>query len=133
MLRSILQSRWFTFLAVVIIGFFLLLIIKLKPSAESIRTVSVTWPLSTTRYGVWINPLSFMKIGIDFTHDLGYSGIGTYSRSLTEAMMQIEYSLAFLLVAGAIYCEWFCKRFLVMYLLASSSAAVGLRVTTTAF
>ncbi len=37
-----------------------------------------------------INPLSFMKIGIDFTHDLGYSGIGTYSRSLTEAMMQIE-------------------------------------------
>ncbi|MEI7825049.1 MAG: glycosyltransferase family 1 protein [Chlorobiaceae bacterium] len=31
-----------------------------------------------------------MKIGIDFTHDLGYSGIGTYCRSLTAAMMQIE-------------------------------------------
>ncbi len=36
MLRSILQSRWFTFLAVVIIGFFLLLIIKLKPSLETV-------------------------------------------------------------------------------------------------
>ena len=31
-----------------------------------------------------------MKIGIDFTHDLGYSGIGTYSRSLTAAMIDIE-------------------------------------------
>ena len=31
-----------------------------------------------------------MNIGIDFTHDFGYSGIGTYSRSLTEAMTKIE-------------------------------------------
>jgi len=31
-----------------------------------------------------------MNIGIDFTHDLGHSGIGTYSRSLTEAMIRIE-------------------------------------------
>ncbi|MBV5319817.1 MAG: glycosyltransferase family 4 protein [Chlorobium phaeobacteroides] len=31
-----------------------------------------------------------MNIGIDFTHDLGYSGIGTYCRSLTEAMAQRE-------------------------------------------
>ena len=30
--KSILQSRWFTFLAVIIIGFFLLLIIRLQPS-----------------------------------------------------------------------------------------------------
>jgi alpha-1,3-rhamnosyl/mannosyltransferase len=31
-----------------------------------------------------------MDIGLDFTHDLGHSGIGTYSRSLTEAMIRIE-------------------------------------------
>ena len=31
-----------------------------------------------------------MNIGIDFTHDLGYSGIGTYCRSLTEAMIRME-------------------------------------------
>ncbi|NTV92357.1 MAG: glycosyltransferase family 4 protein [Chlorobiaceae bacterium] len=31
-----------------------------------------------------------MNIGIDFTHDLGYSGIGTYCRSLTESMIRIE-------------------------------------------
>jgi len=31
-----------------------------------------------------------MNIGIDFTHDLGHSGIGTYCRSLTNAMAQLE-------------------------------------------
>ena len=31
-----------------------------------------------------------MHIGIDFTHDLNHSGIGTYSRSLTDAMIRIE-------------------------------------------
>ncbi len=31
-----------------------------------------------------------MNIGLDFTHDLGHSGIGTYSRSLIEAMIRIE-------------------------------------------
>ena len=34
-MKNVLQSRWFTFLAVIIIGFFLLLIIKLKPSLET--------------------------------------------------------------------------------------------------
>ncbi len=36
MLRSILQSKWFTFLAVIAIGFFLILIIKLQPSLETV-------------------------------------------------------------------------------------------------
>jgi cell division protein FtsB len=36
MLKIVLQSRWFTFLAVIAIGFFLLLIIKLQPSLETI-------------------------------------------------------------------------------------------------
>ena len=36
MFKSVLQSRWFTFLAVIVIGFFLLLIIKLKPSLETV-------------------------------------------------------------------------------------------------
>ena len=35
-LKSILQSKWFTFAAVVIIGFFLLLIIKLQPSLKTV-------------------------------------------------------------------------------------------------
>lgn len=30
-----------------------------------------------------------MNIGIDSTHDLGYSGIGTYTRSLVNAMIDI--------------------------------------------
>ncbi len=36
MFKSVLQSRWFTILAVIVIGFFLLLIIKLKPSLETV-------------------------------------------------------------------------------------------------
>jgi cell division protein FtsB len=36
MLKSVLQSRWFTFAAVIVIGFFLLLIVKLKPSLETV-------------------------------------------------------------------------------------------------
>ena len=36
-MKSILQSKWFTFFAVIIIGFFLMLIFKLQPS---LRTVS---------------------------------------------------------------------------------------------
>ncbi len=36
MFKGILQSRWFTFLAVIVIGFFLLLIVKLKPSLETV-------------------------------------------------------------------------------------------------
>lgn len=35
MFKTILQSRWFTFLAVIIIGFFLLLVIKLQPSLKT--------------------------------------------------------------------------------------------------
>jgi len=35
-LKNILQSKWFTFLAVIVIGFFLLLTIKLKPSLETV-------------------------------------------------------------------------------------------------
>lgn len=35
-MKNVLQSRWFTFLAVIVIGFFLLLIIKLKPSLETV-------------------------------------------------------------------------------------------------
>jgi len=35
-LKNTLQSRWFTFLAVIVIGFFLLSIIKLKPSLETV-------------------------------------------------------------------------------------------------
>ncbi len=35
-MKNILQSRWFTFLAVIIIGFFLLLIVKIKPSLETV-------------------------------------------------------------------------------------------------
>ncbi|MEK7153960.1 MAG: septum formation initiator family protein, partial [Patescibacteria group bacterium] len=37
MLKSVLQSRWFTFAAVIVIGFFLLLIVKLKPSLETVN------------------------------------------------------------------------------------------------
>ena len=36
MFKSVLQSRWFTILAVIVIGFFLLLIIKLRPSLETV-------------------------------------------------------------------------------------------------
>ncbi len=35
-MKNILQSRWFTFLAVIVIGFFLLSIVKLKPSLETV-------------------------------------------------------------------------------------------------
>lgn len=35
-MKNILQSRWFTILAVIVIGFFSLLIIKLKPSLEAV-------------------------------------------------------------------------------------------------
>jgi cell division protein FtsB len=36
MFRSALQSKWFTFLAVIVIGFFSLLIIKLQPPLETV-------------------------------------------------------------------------------------------------
>jgi len=36
MLKSVLQSRWFTFLAVILIGVFLSLIIRLQPSLETV-------------------------------------------------------------------------------------------------